>query len=181
MGNEETKDLIESNPYSDLLEENDPDQFKRIVDLFNLNMQKKNLIRVGRIADIQDKITNQISDRVEKRVDEFSNSDLLTYFKTMQEITSKPIPGEKEIAQILVNQNNQVNINMEKDELNRESRSRIIAAIDAFMKKQKIDGSNDSQNLVYIDDEVKNVNDSMDDGYGSSTSSRSGEQESNEE
>lgn len=112
------------------LTETDPKELQTIVDMFNLDMKKKNMLRTTRISEIQDNIVSQIFERVSSRPDEFSNSDLINYFKVMQETLLKN-PTETELPQIHINQNNQVNINMESNGpvLNRMSRERVANAI----------------------------------------------------
>lgn len=112
------------------LTETDPKELQTIVDMFNLDMKKKNMLRTTRISEIQDNIVSQIFERVSSRPDEFSNSDLINYFKVMQETLLKN-PAETELPQIHINQNNQVNINMESNGLvlNRMSRERVANAI----------------------------------------------------
>jgi hypothetical protein len=112
------------------LTETVPKELQTIVDMFNLDMKKKNMLRTTRISEIQDNIVSQIFERVSSRPDEFSNSDLINYFKVMQETLLKN-PAETELPQIHINQNNQVNINMESNGpvLNRMSRERVANAI----------------------------------------------------
>lgn len=114
------------------LQETDPKELQSIVDLFNLNIQKKNMLRTTRISEIQDGIIEQISKRVSSRPDEFSNADLINYFKVMQETLAKRLT-ETELPEIHINQN-QLNISMNPENsegpvLNRMSRERVANAV----------------------------------------------------
>ena len=114
------------------LQETDPKELQSIVDMFNLNIQKKNMLRTTRISEIQDGIVEQISKRVSSRPDEFSNTDLINYFKVMQETLAKK-STETELPEIHINQN-QLNISMNSENselpvLNRMSRERIANAV----------------------------------------------------
>lgn len=114
------------------LQETDPKELQSIVDLFNLNIQKKNMLRTTRISEIQDGIIEQISKRVSSRPDEFSNADLINYFKVMQETLAKR-STETELPEIHINQN-QLNISMNPENsegpvLNRMSRERVANAV----------------------------------------------------
>ena len=125
------KDELKEQEVSErFLKETDPKELQTIVDMFNLDIKKKNMLRTSRISEIQDGILNQIFERVSSRPNEFSNSDLINYFKVMQETLLKN-PTETELPQIHINQNNQVNINMESNGpvLNRMSRERVANAI----------------------------------------------------
>ena len=139
-----------------IIEETDVDQLKNAVDLFNLNIQKKNIVRASKLSELQDLIVAQMGERIDKRADEFSNQDLLTYFKTVQETLSKSdnsldsvnMPAIKVIQ-------NQLNINVNKeDELPRESKERILAAINAIINKS--DSLHESNsNIIDVEYEEK--------------------------
>ena len=111
-----SEELMQPTTKDRFLTETDPKELQKIVDMFNLNIKKKNILRAERISEIQDNILNQISARVVKRPDEFSNTDLLNYFKAMQDTLLKN-PTETELPEIHITQNNQVNINTEGGEL----------------------------------------------------------------
>lgn len=127
-----SEELMQPTTKDRFLTETDPKELQKIVDMFNLNIKKKNILRAERISEIQDNILNQISARVVKRPDEFSNTDLLNYFKAMQDTLLKN-PAETELPEIHITQNNQVNINTEGGEqtpvLNRMSRERVALAV----------------------------------------------------
>lgn len=125
-----SEELQEQDLKQKFLQETDPKELQTIVDMFNLDIRKKNMLRMTRIGEIQDGIVNQISQRVQSRPDEFSNSDLINYFKVMQDALSKNL-GDTELSEIHISQNNQVNINVESDDttLNRMSRERVANAI----------------------------------------------------
>lgn len=135
-----------------IIEETDVDQLKNAVDLFNLNIQKKNIVRASKLSELQDMIVNQMEQRIDKKADEFSNQDLLTYFKTVQETLSKAdnsldsvnMPAIKVIQ-------NQLNINVNKeDELSRDSKERVLAAIKAIMNNSNY-LSEDNSNITDIE------------------------------
>ena len=43
-----------------LLEEDNIDNIKAIIDLFNINIKKKNIIRTSKLNELQDKVYRQI-------------------------------------------------------------------------------------------------------------------------
>lgn len=122
-----------------LLEEDNIDNIKAIIDLFNINIKKKNIIRTSKLNELQDKVYNQIDERLTSSANTFSNKDLLEYFKVMQETINKAdVDSEKVTApSIQVNQNN-LNISM-RSELTRESRQKITNAIKSIINKNTID------------------------------------------
>lgn len=134
------------------LTETDPKELQSIVDLFNLNLRKKNMLRTTRISEIQDNIVNQIFERVNSRPDEFSNTDLINYFKVMQETLLKN-PAESELPQIHINQNNQVNINVDNEGLDRMSRERVANAIRNILNQAKEELiSSDNNGIINTDE-----------------------------
>ena len=58
-----------------LIAEQDTQELQQIVDLFNLNIRKKDILRARKLSNLQDKISDQMQARVEEHADEFSNKD----------------------------------------------------------------------------------------------------------
>lgn len=122
-----------------LLEEDNIDNIKAIIDLFNINIKKKNIIRTSKLNELQDKVYRQIDERITSSANTFSNKDLLEYFKVMQDTLNKTeIDSEQVIApNIQINQNT-LNIGTGV-ELTRESRQKITDAIKSILNKNPID------------------------------------------
>lgn len=141
-GIEETESgLSLSTPASDLtqmmIKEQDIDEFNKIKSLFDLSMKKKEIIRVSKLNDLQDLAVNEMEHRLSNRPGEFSNKDLITYFKAIQETIdgSNTDLDDVDMSTIKVVQN-QVNINInDEPELDRESKNRVIEAIRSIMLK----------------------------------------------
>lgn len=131
------------------LQETDFKRLKEIIELFNLDIQKKNVLRVSRLSEVQDKITEQIAARVTNKADEFSNADLLNYFKVMQDTIQKS-PVTSELPQIQINQQN---ITVEGSEgLNRQSRENIANAVRAILKRaQQQDVVEQSSDIIDVE------------------------------
>ena len=120
-----------------ILSETDIEQFDKMKNLFDLNMKKKEIIRLNKLNDLQDLTVEEMSKRLQKRSGEFSNQDLLGYFKTIQESISKSDTSLDgiDVASIKVIQN-QLNINMNnEDGLSRESKNKVIEAIRSILDK----------------------------------------------
>ena len=117
-----------------LLTETNIDDLQDVINIFNLNMQKKNILRSSKLADLQDKVYKQMSERLENKADEFSNKDLLDYFRTIQETISKSdnTLDKINIPAIQIQQN-QLNVNVSSDELNRESRAKVLDVIQSIL------------------------------------------------
>jgi hypothetical protein len=121
-----------------ILDEQDIDKVKDLTHLFNLNQSKKNVLRVMRLNGLLDKVSDQIIERFEKRPGEFSNSDLLQYMQVVQasiDRANKSVNLVEEAPIISLNQQN-INVNINKaDELDRESKSRVIDAVTALLSQ----------------------------------------------
>lgn len=112
------------------------DDIKQIIDIFNLNLKKRDVIRASKLEDLQDLISEQMKLRLEKRAGEFSNKDLVDYFKVINDTLSKTNTDSSSVPQIQVNQNTQVNIT---DSIisNKDSRDKILDAIRATIHKME--------------------------------------------
>lgn len=121
----------------DILEEQDPNKTKDLVDLFNWHMSKKNVVRIQKLNNLYDSITDQMVERVDKRADQFSNSDLLDYVKTIQsaiDINTKNLSNVQEPPMIVHQNNTQINVNL-ADSFDSEAKARILAAVQATLQQ----------------------------------------------
>lgn len=121
-----------------ILDEEDVAKVKDLTTLFNLNAQKRNVVRVMKMNELLDKVTDQVFERFEKTPDNFSNEDLLKYMQVTEgaiEKANKQLNLVDETPPIQYQQNNQVNVNI-IDSCDRESRERIAAVISQVLKGQ---------------------------------------------
>lgn len=119
-----------------LINELDADEVKNIIDLFNLNIKKKNVIRANKLSELQDSISNQMIERVEKNADAFSNKDLLEYFKTIQQTLQTSDTSSENVKVPVQITQTQINVNVEEPTLDRQSKQRVLDAIKAILAKQ---------------------------------------------
>lgn len=129
-----------------------PVDVEKIVSIFNSNLKKKELLRISKLSELQDAITSQVSKRLEKHADEFSNRDLIDYFKIFQETISKTDTSVDSIPQISITQN-QLNINVSNPEFDQDSRQRILKAVKQLMTIDNNQTVIDDEGVVTIDDE----------------------------
>ena len=121
---------------NEVLEEPDVSKTKDLISLFNWNMSKKNMLRVLKLNNLYDDVTDQMIKRFAYKPDQFSNDDLLNYMKTVQGAitsSSKMIEEMEEPAPAIIQNNTQINVNV-GDSFSRESRERILAAIQATLQ-----------------------------------------------
>lgn len=114
-----------------LMEEENLDEINKIVEMFNVNLQKKNIIRSAKLSDVQDKVVQQMTDRFEQRADSFSNDDLIKYHKIIQETLTKTDTTMDNVKTPTIQINQQVNV--DNVTFNSESRKRILEAVNNIL------------------------------------------------
>lgn len=176
----ETKDIVNMIPLDAssnelaqrIIDENDLTTVQNLTHLFNLNQAKKNVLRVIKMSSLLDKITDQITERVEKRPGEFSNNDLLNYMNVVQASIDRANKSLNLVDETPAIQLNQVNINVNDDNiLSKDSRDKVTDAIKSIMSKldnlQNLDKPNpiviepvveNTENTVYLNSEENNFN-----------------------
>lgn len=116
-----------------LMETNDPAEVEKIVGIFNSHLQKRSIIRQNTISDLQDKLLSQLSERIDKLGNNLTVTDINQTIKTLAD-ASKYVntPIENNVPQIAVTNNTNTQINIGGEELDREARERILAAVAAI-------------------------------------------------
>lgn len=120
----------------ELVKEENIDDINRIVELFNLNLQKKNIIRSAKLSDVQDKVVDQIIQRIELEPEEFSNEDLIKYHKIIQETLDKTDTTMDNVKVPTIQINQQVNV--DKIMFDSDSRKRILSAVNDILNSDEI-------------------------------------------
>lgn len=125
---EESKALIEQ-----IIAETDEQKTKDLTYLFNNNQNKKTMVRVNKLSDLLDTITDQALARFTTRPDEISNKELFDGLKIVQDLIErgqKQVSGAGEVPLIQVNQQtNEVNLGGSPSNLSRDSRERVKSAV----------------------------------------------------
>lgn len=125
---EESLALIEK-----IIAESDEQKTRDLTYLFNANQNKKTMVRVNKLSDLLDTITDQALTRFTSRPDEISNKELFDGLKIVQDLIErgqKQVSGVNETPLITVNQqNNEVNIGGAGSSLSRDSRERVKSAV----------------------------------------------------
>ena len=145
---EQTKEIAQK-----ILDEENIDKVKDLTALFNLNAQKRNVMRVIKMNGLLDSVTDQIVERFEKKPDNFSNEELLKYMQVTENAidrANKNLNLVEETPPIQYQQNNQVNINI-VDSLDRDSRERVMAYLNNVL-------SNNASEIVEIKEEEVDTN-----------------------
>ncbi len=140
-----------------ILEEENLDDLNDIVKLFNISLKKKDLIRNSKLSEAQDKIVEQITTRVSERPDNFSNEDLLKYYKTIQDTLTK-MDGSLDDVKVPTIQLNQ-QINIAQDEFDRESRKKIIDTVNQILSVAK-ESSQEIKDVIDLNEgDIETIND----------------------
>ena len=150
------KDLSLSTPLdvleNEIMTSDDADELSDIIDIFNLNLQKKNLVRNKKLNDIQDKVVERMLEKIESEPWEFSNDDLIKFHKIIQETLTKSQNIDKsEIPMIQVNQ--QINVN--SPNFDRESRAKILSAVNDILnnKQYKLEKEEEIEEVQVLEDD----------------------------
>nr|DAP55369.1 MAG TPA: hypothetical protein [Caudoviricetes sp.] len=140
----------------EILDTEDIDKVKDLTSLFNLNTKKRNVMRVLKMTQLLDNVTDKVIERFEKTPDNFSNEDLLKYMQVTENAidkANKNLDMVEETPAIQFQQNNQVNINIDRG-LDRDSRAKVTEAVEAILKKlQNNEQVIEVENIEEIKDE----------------------------
>jgi hypothetical protein len=120
-----------------IVDEQNLERTKDLTHLFNVNQNKKTMIRVNKLSDLMDVITDQAVARFTNRPDEISNQDLMNSLKTVQDLIergTKQASGVQDTPLIQINQQtNEVNVGDAGINLGRDSRERVKNAVGALL------------------------------------------------
>ena len=118
-----------------ILDESDPNKAKGMVDQFNWNIAKKNLLRLLKLSGLYDAISDEVLNRFERNPNNFTNDELLDFLNTIQnamEKASKAMKGAEEPQYIQIKQDNNIHVNI-LDSFDRDSKERITDAIKSIL------------------------------------------------
>lgn len=116
-----------------IIAESDIEKTKDLTHLFNINQNKKTMIRIDKLSGLQDHLVDQFAKRIAERPDEISNKELMDGIRIVQDIIErgqKQVEGVNQTPLIQFNQqNNSVNLGDSSTQLNKESRDRVKNAV----------------------------------------------------
>ena len=119
----------------------DIDKTKDLTYLFNVNQNKKTMVRIDSLSNLQDKLVGLLSKRVVERPDEMSNQEVMQALKVVQDIIergTKQVSGQNDQPLIQINQQtNSVNVGEDTSGLNRDSRDKVKRAIMSILDNVK--------------------------------------------
>ena len=116
-----------------IIAESDIEKTKDLTHLFNINQNKKTMVRIDKLSGLQDHLVDQFAKRVAERPDEISNKELMDGIRIVQDIIER---GQKQVEEVeqapliqFNQQNNSVNIGDDSTKLSKESRDRVKNAV----------------------------------------------------
>lgn len=134
--NKESLDLI-----NQIIAESDLEKSKDLTYLFNVNQNKKTMVRINKLSDLLDTMTQQALIRFTNKPDEISNKELMDGLKIVQDLIER---GQRQAAGVentgspliqINQQTNSVNIGSDGEtSLNRESRERVKNTVLSLLK-----------------------------------------------
>jgi hypothetical protein len=144
-----------------IIEEKNLDSLQNLTHLFNLNQAKKNVLRVMKLNQLLDKVSDQMIERFDKTPDNFSNADLLNYMQVTQSAidrANKSLNLVDETPAIQVNTQINVNVNADGlDLLDRESKGRVAEAIKGILNKIQSMNNTDLNDIIEVKEEPINL------------------------
>ena len=145
---------------TDIIKAPNQKELQEQFDLFNINQSKKNALRIIKLNSLLDKVEDQAIERFEKRPDQVSNKELLEYMQVVAgqiDRSQKYIETIKDKPMIKVtDRSQQVNINI-GTELNRDSKERVMDAIQGLLKQLNSDQDNNVIDADFSTSEEKTV------------------------
>ena len=147
---------------NEIINEESIERTQDLVKLFNLNQAKKNVLRVLKLNSLLDHVSDEMIRRFERTPGEFANNDLLNYMNVVQasiDRANKSLNLVDEVPNISLTQ---VNVNVEENKLNRESRAKITEAISKILEmSQKLNINKESEDELIIEPIIGDDNGTM--------------------
>ena len=150
-----------------IIAESDIEKTKDLTHLFNINQNKKTMIRIDKLSGLQDHLVDQFARRIAERPDEISNKELMDGLRIVQDIIErgqKQVEGVAQTPLIQFNQqNNSVNLGDSSTQLNKESRDRVKNAVLSLLSGLSTPLPNETVDTSIEISESEEVGDETDD------------------
>lgn len=138
-----------------IIAETDIEKTKDLTYLFNLNQNKKTMVRMEKLNSLQDNLVDQFSQRIISKPGNISNQELMQGLKIVQDMLDKgqkQIVGTEEKPLIQINQQtNSVNMGENSHNLNRESRTKVATAVSELLSSLMTGETTKAEDLDIVD------------------------------
>lgn len=140
-----------------IIAENDLQKTKDLTNLFNINQNKKAIVRVNKLNDVMDALAEQFLKRVQNKPDEMSNADLMQGLNTVQKLIesgTKQVTGITEQPLIQINQQTiETNVG-NKTIKDKASRERVTSAVSSILKSIFTEDNTTQNDSDVVDAEI---------------------------
>lgn len=156
-----------------IIAEKDLEKTKDLTHLFNINQNKKTMIRIDKLSGLQDDLVDQFVRRIAERPDEISNKELMDGIKIVQDIIErgqKQVEGVQQTPLIQFNQqNNSVNIGDGAPQLSKESRDKVknavLSLLSGLNKPTPVEAVQEEPPVIFDVSENVEIGEETDDWY----------------
>ena len=156
-----------------IIAEKDLEKTKDLTHLFNINQNKKTMIRIDKLSGLQDDLVDQFVRRIAERPDEISNKELMDGIKIVQDIIErgqKQVEGVQQTPLIQFNQqNNSVNIGDGAPQLSKESRDKVknavLSLLSGLNKPTPVEAVQEEPPVIFDVTESVEIGEETDDWY----------------
>ena len=117
-----------------IISENDPDELDKLTQMFSLNQKKKQIARTNKLSNLLELVDDEVISRFTGAPELIENDDLLKYWKTTQETIAQNNNDDQELPRVQINNT----VNISSSGLNRESRAKVLEAVQEILKNSNI-------------------------------------------
>ena len=120
-----------------ILKASNADELQQCIDMFNVNIAKKNALRVMKLDQLQDMVENEVIKRFTNRSDDMSNVEVIQYYKAVQDSVKNAqntLNNKDNTTFIQINQNTENNVNITTG-TDRESNERVMNAVKSILNQ----------------------------------------------
>ena len=118
----------------DIIDSDNTDEIKALTNMFNLNMAKKNMLRLLKLNGLLDSLSDVAIERLQNNPDEITNKELMDYLNVIQNLidkSTKTVDTVNTAPVIQINQQNNLLVTSDGESLNlsKESRDRVLDVV----------------------------------------------------
>lgn len=153
---------------SNIITSQEPNDLTAYINEFNNNMSKKNILRLLKMNELWDKVSDEAVDRIQNHSDELTHAEIINYLRVTKESIDNINKGSDQVSltqPITLNQQtNTVNVNIESSEqqnirIDRRSKEKVMEAVSKLLNisLQTIQSNQNNEEEI-IEAEIKENN-----------------------
>ena len=134
QSNNSKLDMKSESIVNDIIETDNTEDIKTLTNMFNLNMAKKNMLRLLKLYGLLDDLSDVAVERLQKCPDEITNKELMDFLNIIQNLIDKStksvdIVNTTPMIQINTQNNTLITGSGEPLNLTKESRDKVLEAV----------------------------------------------------